>query len=505
MNQDNSLRGEFSSISPAEFFYRNRQMAGFGNPSQAVYSTVRELVENSIDACEEARRQPDVRVSIDEERSGVVRVTVSDNGTGVPYDEVPNAFARVLYGDKFTARQRRGTFGLGVTMAALYGQITTDSPLIVVTQTNHATGRYYQLLIDIENNQPVILSDKSHEREGPGTEVTIRLKGDLNRSRERIYDYLQLTTVASPHARMEFTINGSSILKMGWWHQLLPTPTTPSKPHPHGADLELIRRLVADAGERSLHDFLVESFQRMGKRTATRFLKFLALNPRQAMNTLGREDISRLSSALRSFDGLGRPDGKCLSPIGKDAFLTSVESVFAPSALTYGSRGPTEWSGNAFIIEGVAAIGTGARAADVPALYRFANRVPLLYDSSEDTLTKMLKRVNWVQYGVGSTTPVSIFLHLCSTKIPFKAAGKQSIASLPEIEHEVLSLLRELGRSLKKTLKRGERSVRDAQKKREFDKAMKQVAQFSAELAERDVVPSTAELIRRLFEVDHHV
>ncbi|MCK4279989.1 MAG: DNA topoisomerase VI subunit B, partial [Candidatus Thorarchaeota archaeon] len=466
--------------------------------------TVRELVENSIDACEEARRQPDVRVSIDEERSGVVRVTVSDNGTGVPYDEVPNAFARVLYGDKFTARQRRGTFGLGVTMAALYGQITTDSPLIVVTQTNHATGRYYQLLIDIENNQPVILSDKSHEREGPGTEVTIRLKGDLNRSRERIYDYLQLTTVASPHARMEFTINGSSILKMGWWHQLLPTPTTPSKPHPHGADLELIRRLVADAGERSLHDFLVESFQRMGKRTATRFLKFLALNPRQAMNTLGREDISRLSSALRSFDGLGRPDGKCLSPIGKDAFLTSVESVFAPSALTYGSRGPTEWSGNAFIIEGVAAIGTGARAADVPALYRFANRVPLLYDSSEDTLTKMLKRVNWVQYGVGSTTPVSIFLHLCSTKIPFKAAGKQSIASLPEIEHEVLSLLRELGRSLKKTLKRGERSVRDAQKKREFDKAMKQVAQFSAELAERDVVPSTAELIRRLFEVDHH-
>jgi DNA topoisomerase-6 subunit B len=282
-------------------------------------------------------------------------------------------------------------------------------------------------------------------------------------------------------------------------------PTTASKPHPHGADLELLRRLVADAGERNLHSFLVESFQRMGTRTATRFLKFLAINPRLAVNTLGRVDLSRLSSALRSFDGLGRPDGKCLSPIGKDAFLTSIKSVFAPSALTYGNRGPTEWSGNAFIVEGVAAIGTGARAADVPTLYRFANRVPLLYDSGEDALTKMLKRVNWVQYGVRSTTPVSIFLHLCSTRIPFKAAGKQSIASLPEIEHEVLSLLRELGRSLKKTLKRGERSVRDAQKKREFDKAMKQVAQFSAELAECDAIPSTTELVHKLFEVDHHV
>ncbi|TET14679.1 MAG: hypothetical protein E3J82_01665 [Candidatus Thorarchaeota archaeon] len=150
-------------------------------------------------------------------------------------------------------------------------------------------------------------------------------------------------------------------------------------------------------------------------------------------------------------------------------------------------------------------MGTGARAAEVPTLYRFANRVPLLYDSGEDVLTRMLKKINWAKYGVGSTTPVSIFLHLCSTRIPFKAAGKQSIASLPEIEHEALSLLRELGRSLKKTLKRDERSVRDAQKKREFDKAMKQVAQFSAELAECDAVPSTAELVHRLFEVGHHV
>ena len=42
----------FAEISPSEFFYRNRDLAGFSNPSRALYSATRELVENSLDACE---------------------------------------------------------------------------------------------------------------------------------------------------------------------------------------------------------------------------------------------------------------------------------------------------------------------------------------------------------------------------------------------------------------------------------------------------------------------
>ena len=132
MNQRASIDAEFKSISPAEFFYRNQQMAGFGNASQAVYSTVRELVENSLDACEDAQRLPSLEVQITSENSDVIHVTVSDNGTGISQDYVPEAFAKVLYGSKYHQRQRRGTFGLGATMAILYGQITTDSPVIVL-------------------------------------------------------------------------------------------------------------------------------------------------------------------------------------------------------------------------------------------------------------------------------------------------------------------------------------------------------------------------------------
>src|SRR4030043_998741 len=124
MNQRAPVETTFESISPAEFFYRNRQLAGFGNSSQAIYSAVRELVENSLDSCEDAQKLPLIEVQVMSEGSDIIHVCVSDNGTGVPDAHVPQAFAKILYGSKFHNRQRRGTFGLGVTMAVLYGQIT---------------------------------------------------------------------------------------------------------------------------------------------------------------------------------------------------------------------------------------------------------------------------------------------------------------------------------------------------------------------------------------------
>ena len=140
--------------------------------------------------------------------------------------------------------------------------------------------------------------------------------------------------------------------------------------------------------------------------------------------------------------------------------------------------------------------------SDIPTLYRFVNRVPLLYDSSDDILTRVLKRVNWSRYGVGSSEPVALFLHLCSTKIPFKAAGKQSLASIPEIEQEASQVLKELGRKLSKITARSIRSVRESKKMREFSKSFRQIARFGTSLAGYDDIPPTDGLVRRLFEVD---
>ncbi len=492
----------FESISPAEFFYRNRQMAGFGNPTQAVYSTVRELVENSLDSCEDAQVHPLVDIDIQNVESEMITVKVSDNGAGVPSEQVPLAFGRVLYGSKYSQQQKRGTFGLGVTMAVLYGQITTDSPVTIHTRTNDSNGVLFRLFVDVENNLPLVQDNEELLRDNVGTTVIIKLKGDMKRAQERIIEYLRLSTVSTPHARITLKIDDEPQLEIGGWSNALPPPIRPSKPHPRSIDMEVLRRLVKRHGTKSLDDFLCHSFQKIGPKTTARFLRFMNFNPSKVMSEFTRDELSRLAHALRKYDGFEQPDSKCLSPIGKSEFLKSIASVFNVKMAEYASRSVSEWQGNPFVMEAIIATGDDFPKSDIPYLYRFTNRVPLLYDSSDGVLTRVLKKIEWSRYSASHPEPVAIFIHLCSTKIPFKAAGKQSLASIPEIEHCAYQVIKELGRKLGKVNARSRRSARELKKMREFSKSFRQIARFSTSLAGLDDVPPTEDLVKRLFEVE---
>ncbi|MEM2143703.1 MAG: ATP-binding protein, partial [Candidatus Thorarchaeota archaeon] len=280
MTEDQYPPSQFMSITPSELFYRNRQMAGFGNPVQAVVSCVRELVENSLDACEDAGVPPVVLVRIDSHENGTVVISVADNGTGVPDEHVAESFAQVLYGSKYSFRQKRGSLGLGVTMAVLYSQITTGCPVEVHTSTVPNQGRVYRLLIDIEKNIPIVESVESVPRDHPGTTVSLKIKGDLARSRARLLDYVRLTSVSAPHARVQLVVDGVSQGIFGPWVDKIPPPTVPMRPHPRSADPELIRRLVANTSpETKLIVFLTQNFQCMSRAISRRFLGFIGIDP----------------------------------------------------------------------------------------------------------------------------------------------------------------------------------------------------------------------------------
>ncbi|RLI62545.1 MAG: DNA topoisomerase VI subunit B [Candidatus Thorarchaeota archaeon] len=490
----------FSSISVAEFFYRNRQMAGFGNSAQSVYSAVRELVENSLDACDEAGVHPVVRVDITTVDGGTLEISVTDNGTGIHPDHIAEAFGRVLYGSKYGMRQRRGTFGLGVTMAVLYAQITTDTPVEIVTQYRSGEGKRVRLFMDIAANRPVVVDETPIDLGNPGTTVRIRLKGSLRRSRERIVEYLRLTSVTSPHAHLTLFIDGKRVLSVGPWSKTLPALPRATKPHPRAADVELLRRLVSEYRGTRTRDFLSRAFQQMGTRTAARVVRFAGIDSKKRVGELTREEILSLSNALQKLDGIARPDASCLSPVGKEAFSTAVTRLYSPRFTAYSLRGPSEWSGNPFMIEGVLALVEGS-SSDFPVLLRFANRVPLLYDASEDVLMKVLRQINWSRYSITTSGTPILFVHVCSSRIPYRAAGKQSIASIPEIEREVLSLYRELGRKAQRFARGCVRSVRDRRRMREFERLFRMVAHFGARLAGCKE-PPVRDLVAQLFEVD---
>ena len=104
---------KFRKITPADFFYRNRDMAGFDNPTRALYTAFRELVENSLDACEDGRILPELFINLrPTDQSDVYTLYISDNGTGVPQKHIKPAFGQILYGSKYMHKQARGRFGL---------------------------------------------------------------------------------------------------------------------------------------------------------------------------------------------------------------------------------------------------------------------------------------------------------------------------------------------------------------------------------------------------------
>jgi len=246
-----SSEESFTQISPSEFFYRNRDLAGFSNPTRSLYTAVREFVENSLDACDQKGILPDVHMSIkavDAEKPDPKQyiLSVRDNGPGIESKQVPLAFGTVLYGSKFGLKQARGMFGLGATMAILYGQITTNKPLIVKSSTDGKIQDEYEMLLDIQKNKPVILKHETKEVAKAGLSVSIRLEGDYSKAGSKIRDYVYQTSLITPYATITFDDPKGDKYRYTKVVRTMPPSPTNIRPHPHGIDVETIRRMLLD-------------------------------------------------------------------------------------------------------------------------------------------------------------------------------------------------------------------------------------------------------------------
>src|SRR5512143_1309247 len=95
-----SMAAKQRDISVSEFFAKNRHLLGFDNPRKALLTSVKEAVDNSLDACEEAGILPEITVIIEDlqpDRPATLnqsryRVTVIDNGPGIVRRQIENVF-----------------------------------------------------------------------------------------------------------------------------------------------------------------------------------------------------------------------------------------------------------------------------------------------------------------------------------------------------------------------------------------------------------------------------
>ncbi|MEM2913170.1 MAG: DNA topoisomerase VI subunit B, partial [Candidatus Bathyarchaeia archaeon] len=217
------------------------------------------------------------------------------------------------------------------------------------------------------------------------------------------------------------------------------------------------------------------------------------MNPRN----MKPEDIVNLVQAMKNYEDFLPPDASCLSPLGEDLLRAGVLKELEPEFVAVSQRKPSAYSGHPFIIEVGIAYGGKIPTSEDILLYRFANKIPLVYDESGDVSWKIVKSINWRNYGLTSGMPFAVLVHICSTKIPWKTVGKEMIADRPEVSREILNGIREVARQLDIYLSKKEKAKREKARLSIFAKYLPKIAEFSAKLASRDT-PNVDELLRRL-------
>jgi DNA topoisomerase VI subunit B len=502
-------------ISVSEFFAKNRHLLGFDNPSKALLTTVREAVDNSLDACEEAQILPDLHVEILPQGEERFRVIVQDNGPGIVRAQVPKIFGQLLYGSKFhTLKQSRGQQGIGISAAGMYGMLTSGRPMVIITRTGaRQPAHYLELRIDTQRNRPEILVDKEVEWDAEhGTRVEITLSGTYKKGRHSVDGYLRQVAIANPHARISYmppsTDGPADPVVFDRVSNDLPPEPKEIKPHPYGVELGVLLKMLKGTEARTLRSFLQAEFSRVSATTADSIAALAKLGGDTKPARIALEGAEHLHKAMNETKIMAPPTN-CIVPIGEELLLRALEQELDADFHAVVSRPPTVYRGNPFLIEAGLAWGGNLPADESFTLYRYANRVPLLYQQSACAITKAVIGTDWKNYqitqprGAFPVGPAILLVHIASAWVPFTSESKESIAHYPEILKEIRLALQECGRRLALHINRTRRE-HDEGKKRSYIQryiphigiALQQILKFSDTERERTVATLTKTLER---------
>jgi DNA topoisomerase-6 subunit B len=473
-----SLADKQREISVSEFFVKNRHLLGFDNKQKALLTAVRECVDNSLDACEEAGILPELRIEIRELSEERFRIAVEDNGPGIVKAQIPKIFGKLLYGSKFhRLKQQRGQQGIGVSAAGMYGQLTTGKPVTIVSRTSpQAIPHLFEVTVDTRKNQPLVLKEEKTEWEKQhGTRVEIEMEASYKKGRRSVDDYVEQTALSNPHCKVIYTPPGSETIIYERAVHELPEEAKEIKPHPYGVELGRLMRMFQDSTERHVSTALKNDFSRMTPKVVEDILKIAAVSPKARPRELDTPTTERIHKAFTKVKIMAPPTA-CLSPVGEPALLKGLRARFKAEYYDAVTRPPAVYRGNPFQVEVALAHGGELPSDELIDVFRFANRVPLQYQASACAVTKAVLSVDWRSYGMQMSKgalpagPMVLMLHIASVWVPFTSESKEAIAHYPEIIKELRLALMEVGRRLGVHIRRGKREAAEAKKRGYIDK-----------------------------------
>jgi len=523
MSEKKPSTGKQKQIAISEFFEKNKHFLGFDSLQRAIITAVKESVDNSLDACEEVRILPDIRIEVKRLEGNRVELITQDNGPGIPRDSIEHVFGKFLLGSRFHAiRQTRGQQGIGITGVVMYSQLTTGAKTRVVSKVeDDATAVFVDLGIDTRKNKAIKsgeirdtwIDNVTGEEVDHGLRIETVMNAKYQRGKQSVYQYLRMTSIVNPHATITLTVQDKDgeIIEEGHWERTtdrLPRVVKEIKPHPHGIHLGTLQRMLREAEERKMTSFLRHNFSGISMRAAREILEKAGLDESRQPRRIRAEEAQLIVNSFQKVKVLNPPTD-CLSPIEdlliKKGLSKAIDSRFASTA----TREPQVTQGNPFQVE-VGLVFGGDLNADSPIeILRFANRVPLMYQQGGCLLTKALESVDWKRYGLEQPGgrgipkgPVAVLVHLASTNVQFTSEAKEAVAANEEVLEEIRRALLEVGRGLKNHLKKSSQRKKAQEKFELINVILPEISKKSSQLLGReepDLAPIITQIMNAVF------
>ena len=382
-----SMAATQRDISVSEFFAKNRHLLGFDNPRKALLTAVKEAVDNSLDACEEAGIIPELWVHMEAAGTNRFKVGIQDNGPGIVKKQIPLIFGKLLYGSKFhRLRMSRGQQGIGISAAGMYGMLTTGKPVKIISITSlRKPAHYFEIQIDSKRNQPEIVNGRGEGEEIPsgekgqryiadhgiewvahyptpdehsphhkevrsGTRVTIELEGRYVRGRGSVDDYLEQTAIANPHVTIHYIDPENHETTYARSTGQLPPEPQEIKPHPYGIELGRLVTMLKDTTGGTVSGFLTDSFSRVSPAVAKQICDTAKISSRANPKRIGRQEADALYQAIQ-VTKISAPSTDCISPIGEPLILKGLHQQVPGEFFCAATRPPAVYRGNPFLIE----------------------------------------------------------------------------------------------------------------------------------------------------------
>jgi DNA topoisomerase-6 subunit B len=396
-----SMATKQRDISVSEFFAKNRHLLGFDNPRKALLTAVKEAVDNSLDACEEAGIIPEIWVHMEIAGPNRFKVGIQDNGPGIVKKQIPLIFGKLLYGSKFhRLRMSRGQQGIGISAAGMYGMLTTGKPVKIISITSlKKPAHYFEIQIDTKRNQPEIVNgrgegeeipsgdngqryiaehgiewvanypvpdehSKHHKEVRSGTRVTIELEGRYVRGRGSVDDYLEQTAIANPHVTIHYIDPDGHETTYARSTGILPPEPREIKPHPYGVELGRLVTMLKDTTGGTVSQFLIDSFSRVSPAVAKEICDTAKISSRANPKRIGRQEADALYQAIQ-ITKISAPSTDCISPIGEPLILKGLHQQVPGEFFCAATRPPSVYRGNPFLIEVGLAYGGGSTTQKV--------------------------------------------------------------------------------------------------------------------------------------------